>query len=240
MVLINIGSLSDNELRNIASQEDLEDWETLSREELIEALEDLYDNDDSTLTEVHSGSSRRKFVNTLTDVEPANDLSLPGTEPLPDSYNETSIHLVMKDMNWAYVFWSLSTQQLAELEDGRSTLVLRNLRLNGEGEEVASYDIDVTVEDDNWTIELPHVGYSYQVCLILQRGGDEKVLCRSTTLTTTRSWLSRHPMELRDATTFRTLFSSLVLKGSTVLENKQVEDLVECISAENPDMEAGR
>ena len=47
-------------------------------------------------------------------------------------------------------------------------------------------------------------------------------------------------MELRDATTFRTLFSSLVLKGSTVLENKQVEDLVECISAENPDMEAGR
>ena len=48
MVLINIGSLSENELRNIASQEDLEDWETLSRDELIDALEDLYDEDENS------------------------------------------------------------------------------------------------------------------------------------------------------------------------------------------------
>ncbi len=240
MVLINIGSLSDNELRNIASQEDLEDWETLSREELIDSLEELYDGDDTTLGDVQSGSSRRKFVNTLTDVQSGNDLSLPGTEPLPDSYNETSIHLVMKDMNWAYVFWSLSSQQLSELEDGRSNLVLRNLRLNGEGEEVASYDIEVTPEDDNWTIELPYMGYTYQVCLILQSGGEEKVLCRSTTLSIPKSWLSCHPLELRDDVTFRTLFSSLVKKGGTVLDNKQVEDLLGSISAEDQNMEVGR
>ncbi len=233
MVLINIGSLSDNELRNIASQEDLEDWETLSREDLIEALEDLYDSDEGILSDDHSGSSRRKFVNTLTDVQTANDLSLPGTEPLPENYNETAIHLVMKDLNWAYVFWSLSAQQLAEFEDGNAQLVIRNLRLNDKGEEVASYDIEVSLDDDSWTIELPHAGYSYQVCLIMVRGEEEKVLCRSTTLSTTRSWLSCHPAELVNSTTFRTLLSSIVLKGGTVLDNKQIEGLIDQVSAES-------
>ena len=163
MVLINIGSLSENELRNIASQEDLEDWETLSRDELIEALEDLYDEDENSLNEEHSGSSRKKFVNTLTDVQLANDLSLPGTEPLPESYNETSIHMILKDMNWAYVFWSLSSQLETEFEDGGAELVLRNVRFDVDGNEVASYDIEISPSDDNWTVELPHLGYSYQV-----------------------------------------------------------------------------
>ena len=144
MVLINIGSLSENELRNIASQEDLEDWETLSRDELIDALEDLYDDDDNTLKDDNSGSSRRKFVNTLTDVQLDNDLSLPGTEPLPESYNETSIHMILKDANWAYVFWSLSTQSASEFEDGSATLVLRNIRMDSDANEEASYDIEVT------------------------------------------------------------------------------------------------
>ena len=43
MVLINIESLSDNELRIIAKQEELEDWDYLNRHELIYELQDLYD-----------------------------------------------------------------------------------------------------------------------------------------------------------------------------------------------------
>ena len=117
MVLINIESLSDNELRIIAQQEELEDWDSLSRQELIDELQDLYDEDNERTLDSDAGSSRRKFVNTLTDVQLDNVLSLPGVEALPDQYNETCIHLIMKDFNWAYVFWSLSAQQLKELED---------------------------------------------------------------------------------------------------------------------------
>ncbi len=240
MVLINIGSLSENELRNIASQEDLEDWETLSRDELIEALEDLYDEDENSLNEEHSGSSRKKFVNTLTDVQSANDLSLPGTEPLPENYNETSIHMILKDMNWAYVFWSLSSQFEAEFEDGGAGLILRNVRLDADGNEVASYDIEVSPTDDNWTVELPHLGYSYQVSLVLTREGEERVLCRSSAVSTNVSWLSTHPEELRDNITFKMLFSSLVLKGGTVLENNQVRALVSKITDYDADAEVAR
>lgn len=240
MVLINIGSLSENELRNIASQEDLEDWETLSRDELIDALEDLYDDDDNTLKDDNSGSSRRKFVNTLTDVQLDNDLSLPGTEPLPESYNETFIHMILKDANWAYVFWSLSAQTASELEDGSATLVLRNIRMDSDANEEASYDIEVTPSDDNWTIELPHLGYSYQVSLVLKKGEEEKVLCKSSVVSTTKSWLSKHPDELRDSTTFMTLLSPLVLKGGAVIENKQIQDLIDIIDDDSPEAEVSK
>lgn len=237
MVLINIGSLSENELRNIASQEDLEDWETLSRDEIIEALEDLYDDDDSRLEGDSSGSSMRKFVNTLTDVQLDNDLSLPGTEPLPESYNETSVHMILKDANWAYVFWSLSAQLASEFEESGATLVLRNIRMNDDASEQASYDIEVSPSDDNWTIELPHLGYSYQVSLVLKKGEDETVLCKSSTVSTTKSWLSSHPDELRKSTTFMTHLSPLVLKGGSLMENKQIQDLIDIIEDDSTDAE---
>ena len=62
MVLINIETLTDSELKSIACQEDIEDWESLSREELIDELESIYeDNDDSDF----SGTLRQKYVSSL-------------------------------------------------------------------------------------------------------------------------------------------------------------------------------
>ena len=227
MVLINIESLSDNELRIIAQQEELEDWASLSRQELIDELQDLYDEDNERTLDSDAGSSRRKFVNTLTDVQLDNVLSLPGVEALPDQYNETCIHLIMKDFNWAYVFWSLSAQQLKELEDSGCSLILRNTRLNDEGEEEAVYDIDVSLSDNSWTVELPYVGYTYMVSLVASCGEKETVICQSTSLTTTSSWLSKHAEELGDDITFRTILSSLIRKGGEVIANGQVKAMVD-------------
>jgi len=227
MVLINIESLSDNELRIIAQQEELEDWASLSRQELIDELQDLYDEDNERTLDSDAGSSRRKFVNTLTDVQSDNVLSLPGVEALPDQYNETCIHLIMKDFNWAYVFWSLSAQQLKELEDSGCSLILRNTRLNDEGEEEAVYDIDVSLSDNSWTVELPYVGYTYMVSLVASCGEKETVICQSTSLTTTSSWLSKHSEELGDDITFRTILSSLIRKGGEVIANGQVKAMVD-------------
>ena len=227
MVLINIESLSDNELRIIAQQEELEDWASLSRQELIDELQDLYDEDNERTLDSDAGSSRRKFVNTLTDVQSDNVLSLPGVEALPDQYNETCIHLIMKDFNWAYVFWSLSAQQLKELEDSGCSLILRNTRLNDEGEEEAVYDIDVSLNDNSWTVELPYVGYTYMVSLVASCGEKETVICQSTSLTTTSSWLSKHAEELGDEITFRTILRSLIRKGGEVIANGQVKAMVD-------------
>lgn len=230
MVLINIDMLSDAELRYIAQQEDLEDWDTLSREELIDELESIYDEADDA-TSNQSGSSTRKFIKTLTDVDSENVLKFPGVESLPDHYNETSIHLIMRDFNWAYAFWSLSTQQMAELEEQGARLILRTKRFNAEGEERAAYDIDISNSDSSWTIELPHLGYTYQAYLIAVQGNAQSVVCQSNRICTSKSWLSQHPEELSDEVTFRTMFSSLITKGGEVFGNRQVRDLIDKMSA---------
>lgn len=226
MILINIESLSDNELRNIAQQEDLEDWETLTREELIEGLEDLYGEDEEGGLDGTSGNSK-KYVNTLTDVQSDNVLSLPGVERLPESYSDTSIHMILKDSDWAYVFWSLSPQQVAELGESGASLILRNTRLSLEGEPVAEYDIDVTLEDTSWTVELPYHGFKYRVSLVSATGEGETVICTSQELETSESWFCQHPEELEDEKTFRTIFSSVIMKGGAVIPNSQLLTLVD-------------
>ena len=226
MILINIESLSDNELRNIAQQEDLEDWESLSREDLIEGLEELY-GEDEELPEGNSANSKKKYVNTLTDVQSDNVLSLPGVDRLPESYNDTSVHMVLKDSDWAYVFWSLSPQQLSELEESGSSLILRNTRLDGSDAPVAEYDIDITAEDSSWTVELPYAGFRYRVSLVAVSGDRQTVICTSNTLETTESWFSTHPDSLEDGAVFRSMFSSLITKEGTVIHNRQLLSLVE-------------
>ncbi len=225
MLLINIQSLSENELRYIAKQEDLEDWDSLSRDELIDELEDLYE--DESDVQNNSGSSKQKFVNTLTDVPSDDVLSLPGVQRLPETYNETAIHIVMKDFNWAYVFWSISSQQLSEFNDKYSSLILRTCKLDSAGDVDAVYDIDVSFEDDNWTVELPYLGYSYQVSLVASNGETEYVICKSSVVTTTKSWLASHPNELRKDSVFRSIFSSLIAKGGKLSANSQVQALLD-------------
>lgn len=231
MVLINIDTLSDAELRYIAQQEDLEGWETSSREQIIEDLESLYDDSEDIHANM-SGSSSRKFVQTLTDVDSDNVFKLPGVDVLPEQYNETCIHLLMRDFNWAYAFWSINAQQQAELENQGAQLLLRTSRLDDQGNECAFYDIDINLNDTNWTIELPHLGYKYKTCLMAQCSDKQVVICQSNTICTSKSFLKSHPEKLQEDRTFKVLIQNLITKEGEVLGNRQVEDLVSELSSE--------
>ena len=75
---------------------------------------------------------------------------------------------------------------------------------------------------------------------MLKKGEEEKVLCKSSVVSTTKSWLSKHPDELRDSTTFMTLLSPLVLKGGAVIENQQIQDLIDIIDDDSPETEVSK
>ncbi len=45
MVLINLETLTDSELQSIARQEEIDDWEDLDGEELIEESESIYEDE---------------------------------------------------------------------------------------------------------------------------------------------------------------------------------------------------
>ena len=65
------------------------------------------------------------------------------------------------------------------------------------------------------------------VSLVASCGEKETVICQSTSLTTTSSWLSKHAEELGDDITFRTILSSLIRKGGEVIANGQVKAMVD-------------
>ena len=118
-------------------------------------------------------------------------------------------------------------QQISELEQSGAGLILRNTRLDENDEPVAEYDIDITPDDTSWTVELPYAGFRYRVSLVAVSGEKESVICTSNTLETTESWFATHPDALEDGAVFRSVFSSLIMKGGTVIPNRQLLSLVE-------------
>ena len=110
MVLIKIESLSQKELEHIAVQEGVHDAASMSRDELIETLREIYEDESDDSQMGGEDNIQRKFVTWLTDYrgEGSELTSLPGVVDLPDLYNETSIHLLTKNATWLYCYWSIA------------------------------------------------------------------------------------------------------------------------------------
>jgi len=227
MVLINIDTLSDSELRCIAQQEDIEDWEVLSREDLIDSIKELYE-DENRLELAHPSYTGHRYVRTLTATDHESSFELPGVEGLPAKYNETSIHFITKDANWAYAFWSLSPQDQSLVDESDDSLVIRSVVLaKGELPE-SSFDIDILGSDLEWSFELPWAGREYKALLVRKSiDNSESVLAESNIISVGESWLSKHPEVLKDKDTFDVLVTSLVTKGGKVINNRQVREILE-------------
>jgi hypothetical protein len=236
MILINIDSLSTTELQYIAQQERLEDWQTLDREELIDALEEAFGEQDEEVYSAQKGKiHRNRFCNSLTDYrgDKQNLSDLPGVEPLPETYLDTSIHLLLRDPQWAYAYWSISpaSRQMVFGEDGQapSSLFLRVQETRIESGEVLSFDISVDREDTQWNINLPNMGSSYLVDLCWRdRKGNEMSLAQSKRVETYPAYWQKHSGELADNyASFLSNFASLVTKEGEIVDNPVIRDLAQ-------------
>lgn len=235
MVLINIDTLSDAELRCIAQQENVEDWDVLSREDLIDSIEEIYE-DENGLEPTHPAYTGHRYVKTLTNVENQGSFELPGVEELPNAYSETSIHLIAKDANWAYAFWSLSPQVQETLSDSNSKLVIRAVVTGKNNVPEASFDIDVLGSDMDWSFELPWTGKEYKAVLVKKNNETEEILAESNSIFVNESWLSKHPNKLRNCKDFEVLVTSLVTKGGKLVNNRQVREIVARATSYQEDM----
>lgn len=218
MVLINIDALSDSEIRYIAQQEDLEDWESLSREELIEELEELY-GDDIHDKENYDPKFVKTIVSTSSDV-----LDLPGISPIPTTFSTSDIHFIAVDYDWAYAFWNIASQRQKELEDQNAKLSLRVNAKNSEKEE--TYDFQVSLSDTNWTIELPWEGMNYSISLIANINGNEEVICTGNTIYREKPYLSQHKEVLSNPDRYKVLVSSMVSKEGSLIDSSAVARIV--------------
>ncbi len=236
MMIQNIEALSLSELRYVAHKQGIDDAHTLDRDDLVEALEELFDEMESNPNSegaAYSPSSQQRFLSSLVDHQMEDSGLLPGVQPIPESYCETSIHLLFKDPYWAHAYWSICNADFQKLEQNTEAFtffikVTIHETINGEHLE-ESFDIDIEASDTNWNINLPLRGRTYSVSLHYRdENGNVGMLCQSASVTTPKSHWLEHTKELgANSKEFLLLFSSLVTKGGVMVESPMLREMVE-------------
>jgi len=224
MVLLNLETLTDSELQSIARQEDIDDWESLSREELLEEIESLYEDNEDPET---SGTLNQKYLNTL---NPGNSdfARLPGVEDIPKHYNKTYIHVTQKDDSWVYVFWNLSENEYKETQDDEGlSFAIRAVALAEDSKPELSYDIGITIHDKCWTVEMPWSGRTYVMKLVTKAAdGTENVVCTSNTVHRPVSWLSTHRTAIEDPKGYALLVKPLISRDGVPVNCNEVKNII--------------
>lgn len=229
MLLINLETLTESELRSIAKQEDIDDWESLSREEIIEELESIYEDND---TPDSSGTLSQKYINTLAPSS-SDPRRLPGVEDIPRHYNKTYIHLTQKDVSWVYVFWNLSENDYRQTQETEGIrFLIRAVALEEPGKPELSYDIEITIHDKCWTVEMPWPGRTYVMNLIIVDGtGEEKVVCTSNTVRRSVSWISSHREAVSDIKGYELFIKPLISRDGNPVNCEEVKNIIYGVQA---------
>ena len=232
MILIKIDSLSTQELRNIAQQEGVEDWDTMSRTDLIAVLKDIYEEDDDVR---ESNNVNRKFLFGITDYREIDKdvVGLPGVTELPESYPNTEIHLLYKNPSWAYCYWSVSPQDIQKLQDQMVEGLELKISVEKDGV-VESFSIPVMLEDREWNVGLPTIGGGVCYCsLVVSVGGEELELAHSNTLNLIESYWLEHPEEMLDNDNlFKIYLSLLTTKDGELAQSPLVYEIIKNMETE--------
>lgn len=224
MVLINIDTLSDAEIRYIAQQEDLEDWETLSREDLIENLQELYSDQD--INPEISQTSQHKLFNSLSGTQ-SNVDQLPGVSPVTDKYNETYLNISSRDPNWVYAFWEISDNKKKELKKDDCAIAIHVCALKTDTEEQESFDIDVSYEDTSWNIELPWNKRTYVFSLVAKYMDHTEVLDSTDKLYVPQPYFALNKDKLKDSDYYQLLIKPMTSKDGNLINNSGVREIIE-------------
>ena len=231
MILVNLEQLSTDELRNLSEQEKIEGFEELSREELIQELSEKYEEEYTAygLYEDKKSDLNIKYVSSFTDYtdNSENITQLPGVEDLPDHYEETSIHLLSKNSDWGYAFWSISTldQEKIDEKKGVPLLLVTLTRKDGDKE---CYDIPISDEDDEWNIGFSYESKSIIVSLCVDYpDGSRDTLAQSKPLEMSSSYWIDHKDKMRENDSlFKVYLSLITTKTGEIINNSIVKEII--------------
>lgn len=140
-------------------------------DELIDAVCEIYPND--VLSSIDFAN---KIGNKDTD-------SLSCFNKAPLYFNRTSIDLVLRDLHWCYVFWSISPTKNAEMleQDSQASIYLnfiKKARKKEERDEIV-FSVDVSFQESERNIYLPEIPSSFAVVLMERVNGKETMIATS-------------------------------------------------------------
>ena len=189
-------SLSMAALQDIARKKNIPHHRDISSEQLIEVILDAIEDDRDEREMMNNPAMRvsEKKYDIIHDDDYAGEEE--GSEfPIPESYNETKIMLLLRDPQWAFAYWDIKDTDIAAINENPSTLRLyiRVHEISGESlsaeTRVTSHDIPVKFSDKSWYINLPKAGVNYCLELACRDGRTHTVLCRSNTVHSPRGTL---------------------------------------------------
>ena len=232
MILVNVDSLSESELRSIALQEGVDGADALTREEIISILEDMYEDSDP---DTQMKDPNLRYMAGLTDYRDISKYveNLPGVEELPESYPDTEIHLIKKNGSWLYAFWSLSPNDSDRLQNEGCSLQLSvTIENNGKREE---YDIPVTYLDTEWNVGIPYGSGFCRVALpSVDKNGGKNILSLSEPEELTDSYWLSHPEEMKYSDSIYRLYLTLVTtKEGDIVDNPVVREIIQLFRKED-------
>ncbi len=182
-------SLSYAYLKEMARKEGIINYQNLPMEKLIEAVIEALEEDRNeriVSNNIVIRGEEKKY-----DIFRDEELESPDVNEysIPETYNETKIHIMLIEPLLAYAYWDLSEKDRLvysnTLKPGKLLLRVHEkacVKCN-EDNLPDFFDIPVRIKDENWYINLPSHNSSYYIELILFMYGEEKILCTSNTIT---------------------------------------------------------
>ncbi|MCL2295214.1 MAG: DUF4912 domain-containing protein [Spirochaetes bacterium] len=180
-------SLSYSSLKEIAKKEGIANYQNLPVAKLIEAVIEALEEDRNeriTLNNIIIRGEEKKF-----DIFRDEEIVSRDTVDyiIPETYNESKVHLMLIEPLLAYAYWDFSEKDRAiyatiTKPEKLFLRVYEGLEIGGKAPSVF-FDIPIEIKDENWYINLPHKSTSYYIKIILLAPDEEKVLCTSNVIT---------------------------------------------------------
>ncbi len=232
MLLVNLESLSTSELRNLAQQERIDDFLDMDRDELIQSLTEKYEDENPNMDSEDMNIAKTVNVKNINSFSDSRDHSeyisdLPGTESLPEDYQETSIHFLYKNSDWGYVFWSVSSLDMEKIEEENGSLILVVTFTDKNGKK-ESYDILISSDDRTWNIGFSHDAVLCYVSLVEEKeDGKRDYLVQSNTISLNRSYWLEHSEEMKaNDSLFKVYLSLITTKTGEIISNPVVHEII--------------
>lgn len=201
MTIERLELLSDDVLANLAKKVGLrlkQDWSRSKIiEMIIEALEEDRIEKESLLNLAVSIESKKYSVTIDEELDLAYDVDEEMT--LPERYNETKLHFLLRDNSWGFVMWDIKDSQHLKYKNqiGEVSYLLRIIELDSPFFDkkaiVDFFDIEVQKNENSRYIGLPSEDAYYCVEFILVSDEREIIIDRSQVMKTTRDHVNAYP-----------------------------------------------
>ena len=192
-----LSSLSQIELRRVASRFRVKPENYTDRETLITLLLDHFD--DLKTEREQSNNLQMRGEEKKYEISRDEELGVslfPEAYPIPRHYNETQIRAMVRGPEWAYAYWEIKETELRTLKKNPKYrgLFLRvhdvkDVRYDGTNSN-SYFDIPLKMHDDHWYIHLPQPGSSYVLELIYINSRKPHILARSNIIHTPKGKIS--------------------------------------------------